>query len=270
MQHRPIEGKPKTASLRREGGVWYVSIQGQIEVAPPALNLGPAVGIDLGVAKPIVVSTGEIIMLPRTTERERKRMATLQQRVARRRKGSNNLRKARAAVSRLHARLARRRKDAAHKATTKIAKNHGLIVVEDLRVGNMTASAAGTVEAPGRNVRAKAALNRVMLDVAPYQIRQMLTYKAGWYGSRLLAVPAHSTSQRCSACGHTHADNRRSQEVFACLACGHTENADVNAAKNVLQLGITTEGRSGLVCESNQAIGRKQKTRKINLRSSVV
>ena len=261
-QHRPIEGDPKTATVSREGDWWYVSIQCKIEkVEQPVSNRGSAVGIDLGVAKPIVTSTGEVIMLPRTGDKERRRLASLQQRVARRKKGSKNRRKAQRAVARYHAKLARRRKDAAHKATTKIAKNHGLIVVEDLKVRNMTASAAGTIEAPGRNVRQKAGLNRSILDVAPSQIRQMLTYKAEWYGSRLIAVPAAYTSQRCNACGYVHKDNRQSQAEFLCLECSHAENADVNAAKNILDIGLKTGGLPGMACESNRISGRKQELR---------
>ena len=252
-QHRPIEGNPKTATVGREGDWWYVSIQCKIEkVELPETNLGSAVGLDLGVAKPIVMSTGKVVMLPRTSDEEFRRLASLQQRLARRKQGSKNRRKAQRAVARYHAKLARRRKDAAHKATTRIAKNHGLIVVEDLRVQNMTASAAGTVEAPGRKVRQKAGLNRSILDVAPSQIRQMLAYKAEWYGSRLIAVPAAYTSQRCNACGYVHKDNRRSQAAFVCLECGNAENADVNAAKNILNLGLKTGGLPGMACESNR------------------
>ncbi|CAO3459485.1 RNA-guided endonuclease InsQ/TnpB family protein [Azospirillum largimobile] len=223
--------------------------------------MGPAVGIDLGIAKPMVLSTGEAVMLPRITKQERRRLAALQQWVARRRNGSRNRQKACLGVARFQARLARRRKDAAHKATTRIAKNHGIIVVEDLKVRTMTASAAGTVDEPGRNVRAKAGLNRSLLDVAPAQIRAMLDYKAAWYGSRVVAIPAAYTSQRCCRCGHVDADNRVSQSVFLCQACGHVENADLNAAKNILRLGLATGGPPGLACGSNRAAGRKQDRR---------
>lgn len=270
VQHRPLEGKPKTATVSREADCWYVSIQCEIETEHPLPNLGPAVGIDLGIAKPLVFSTGEMVILPRTSDKERRKLATLQQRLARRTKGSRNRRKAQIAIARFQAKLARRRKDAAHKATTKIAKNHGLIVVEDLKVRNMTASASGTVEEPGRNVRQKAGLNRSMLDVAPSQIRQMLDYKAAWYGSRFVAVPAAYTSQRCSVCGYVHKDNRQSQAEFLCLDCGHAENADVNAAKNILSLGLKTGGLPGMACESNRVAGRKQEKRVARHRSSAL
>ena len=117
----------------------------------------------------------------------------------------------------------------------------------------MTASAAGTVEEPGRNVWAKSGLNRSMLDVAPFQIRQMLTYKASWYGSRVIAVNPAYTSQKCSVCGHVHKDNRISQSVFICKSCGHVDNADVNAARNILAGGISV-----MACGSSRVTGRKQ------------
>jgi len=270
VRHRPLEGVPKTATVSREADWWYVSVQCAVEIAEPRPNPGPAVGIDLGVATPLALSTGEAVMLPRTTERERRKLAALQQRVARRGKGSRNRQKARLAVARFQAKLTRRRKDAAHKATTRIAKNHGIIVVEDLTVRNMTASAAGTVEEPGRNVRAKAGLNRSMLDVAPYQIRQMLEYKATWYGSRVIAVNPAYTSQKCSKCGHVHTDNRVSQSVFLCRACTHAENADVNAAKNILRLGLATGGHPGMACGSNRSGGRKQERRTARRGSSAL
>lgn len=253
VQHRPIEGTRKSATVIREADCWYVSIQCELEICGITPNFGPAVGIDIGVAKPIVLSTGEVIQLPRTGKKDRHKLATLQRKVARKTKGSRNQAKARMAVARFHTRLARRRKDAAHKATTMIAKSHGIIVVEDLKVRNMTASAAGTVEEPGRNVAAKSGLNRSMLDIAPYQIRQMLEYKAAWYGSEVRAIPAHNTSRECSVCGDIHAGNRLSQAEFLCIACGHHENADLNAAKVIKARGLRVSA-----CGSSRVAGRKQ------------
>ena len=98
----------------------------------------------------------------------------------------------------------------------------------------MTASAAGTIEAPGKNVRAKSGLNREILDQGWGEMRRQLAYKLGWSGGVLVAVNPRNTSRRCSACGHTSRDNRTSQANFSCVACGHAMNADVNAAKNIL------------------------------------
>ena len=102
---------------------------------------------------------------------------------------------------------------------------------------NMTASAAGTADAPGCRVRQKAGLNRSILDQGWGEFGRHLEYKLPWRGGQLIKVPAAYTSQTCSACGHVHADNRR-DEQFRCLACGHTDHADVNAAKNILAAGL--------------------------------
>jgi putative transposase len=162
---------------------------------------------------------------------------------------SKNRSKARKRLAEFQTRISRRRRDAIHKATTYLSKNHGRVVVEDLRVKNMTASAKGTLEAPGKNVKAKAGLNRVILDKGFGEIRRQLEYKCRWYGSELVAVNPAYTSQRCHQCGHTEAGNRPSQAVFRCLKCGHEANADVNAAKNILKAGIGLPA-AGLAAEA--------------------
>ena len=144
------------------------------------------------------------------------------------------------AVNRLgniHRRIAHQRADWLHKLTTDLADRHAVIAIEDLRIKNMSASATGTVDAPGRNVRQKAGLNRGILDAAWGEFARQLTYKAEWRGGRVILVNPAYTSRTCRICGHECAENRKTQSVFACLACGHTENADVHAAKNILAAG---------------------------------
>ena len=177
-------------------------------------------------------------MLPKVTAHERRRLGIMQARAARRKKGSRNRAKALRAVARRQAYFARRRRDAAHKATTRIARQFSLVVVENLKVRNMTASARGTMEKPGRNIRQKAGLNRAILDVAPSQIRAMLAYKTVWNGGAMQAVPAPHTSQECRICGFTHAGNRTTQAHFLCLGCGAAANADENAGSNILSAGL--------------------------------
>ncbi|WP_404999729.1 RNA-guided endonuclease TnpB family protein, partial [Escherichia coli] len=124
-----------------------------------------------------------------------------------------------------------------HKVTTTVSKNHAMIVIEDLKVSNMSKSAAGTVSQPGRNVRAKSGLNRSILDQGWYEMRRQLEYKQLWRGGQVLAVPPAYTSQRCVCCGHTAKENRLSQSQFRCQVCGYTANADVNGARNILAAG---------------------------------
>lgn len=168
-------------------------------------------------------------------------LAAAQKTFARRRKGSKNKAKAGRRIARLQARQERRRRDAAHRITTTIAKNHGVIVIEDLDVSGMTASAKGTSERPGTNVRQKAGLNRSMLDVAPGEFWRMLEYKALWNGSRMIAVDPRHTSQTCSACGVKDAASRVARSRFVCTSCGTEADADVNAAKNILDRGLDSE-----------------------------
>ena len=130
------------------------------------------------------------------------------------------------------------RRDAIEKVTTHLAKNHGCIVMEDLRIKNMTASAAGTVEEPGRNVRQKAGLNRSILEVSPGMIRMRLGQKLAASGGILLLVPAAHSSQRCSSCGSIDADSRVCRDRFKCVSCGYEADADINAAENLRQRAL--------------------------------
>jgi putative transposase len=175
------------------------------------------------------------IELPQRIGRYERRMKRLQQSVSRKKRGSANRKKAVARLNACHSRVAAMRHDFLHQRTTELVRGHSLIAIEDLAVKNMTASAAGTLEAPGKNVRGKAGLNRTILRNGWSMARQMLEYKAAWSGVMLVAVSPAYTSQACSACGHRVAENRKTQAVFACVACGHHENADRNAAKNILR-----------------------------------
>ena len=121
-----------------------------------------------------------------------------------------------------------------HKLSSELAASHGLIVIEDLRVRNMTRSAKGTLAEPGVNVNPKTGLNRSILAQGWGELRRHLQYKTVWYGSQLAEVPAQHSSQTCSACGVVHAESRESQARFRCIACGHAEHADVNAARVIL------------------------------------
>ena len=112
-----------------------------------------------------------------------------------------------------------------------------IVALEDLRIRNMSASASGTREQPGTNVNQKRGLNRSILDQGWYEFRRQLEYKQVWRGGLVLAVPPQNTSRSCPNCGHVSADNRKTQAKFECVACGHSENADLVAAINILAAG---------------------------------
>jgi IS605 OrfB family transposase len=156
-------------------------------------------------------------------------------------------------ISRLHHTIANVRSDFLHKLSTGISKNQAKVYVERLNIRNMSSSARGTIEEPGRNVKAKSGLNKSILDQGWFELRRQLQYKLSWRGGQLVEVDYRHTSQRCSCCGHTAKENRPSQAVFSCLACGHEANADVNAAKNII-----TVGQTGMACPANRRSGRQQ------------
>lgn len=238
-KHAKVRGKAKTATVIREGGRWFVCLSAEIGIsARPAR--GAAVGIDVGVAVPFMTSEGEALPFLRTPERLSKREKKLQRDVSRCKRGSRRraVRRARLAAVKRHA--AARRKAQMHAITTGLARSYGVVAIEDLRVSNMTRSAAGTVAEPGRNVRAKSGLNRSILDVSPHLFRLLLTYKVESRGGIVVAVDPRNTSRTCPVCGHVDAENRRTQAQFLCIRCGHADNADVNAARNILRAGLAS------------------------------
>lgn len=234
--HREIEGEICNATVSLKGGHWWISIQTEreIEVHPSAL---PPVGVDRGVAVMAALSNGEMIEPGSALAKHSRRLKNAQRCLSRRKKGSNRWRRQKARVNRIHMRVANTRKDQLHKASLGIARRFGAVVVEALKTKNMTASAAGTIEAPGSNVRQKAALNRAILDKGWYSFEQMLAYKLQERGGTLVRVNPAYTSQTCSCCGVVDRNSRESQAEFRCTACGYAENADCNAAKNILRAG---------------------------------
>lgn len=242
-----IQGKPKSITVSRDGENWFMSVLCEVFAADvPFAPAGEAIGIDLNVEEgaAVALSDGRCFETAKTSKREYRHLAKLKRTLSRRKKGSQNYKKAVAKLAKFERHRANRRKDAIHKATTHLAKNHSVIVIEDLKVKSMTRSAKGTVENPGKNVKAKSGLNRVLLDRAPGFFRQCLTYKCGWTGAELRKVNPAYTSQKCSCCGHTSKANRTSTSLFQCEKCGHTESAHTNAAKNIKVDGLIKPQRS--------------------------
>lgn len=242
-KHRKIKGRIRNVTVKREGECWFVIIQTEIEAKGPSLRANfPSVGLDLGVNQPITTSSGEVIALTQMSKEENARRKNLNRVLSRRKKGSAGRKQARRKLRRFDQHMANRRNDARHKETTRLVKSHGLIGIEDLQVRNMTASARGSVEEPGRQVAQKAGLNRRMLDVAPGEVRRQLEYKGLWYGPVVIAVPPAYTSQDCSACG-TRNCVPRDARVIECLACGSVMCRDTNAARNIEIRAIREYGR---------------------------
>ncbi|HZE34657.1 MAG TPA: transposase [Actinoallomurus sp.] len=227
---RNVPDQAKSFRVNRDrAGRWHVCFA----VIPPPIEgpgRGEIVGVDRGVAVSAALSAGELLSVPGLTEIETDRMLHLQRKLARAKRGSNRRRRVKAAIGRLKARQTDRRKDWVEKTSTRLARRYDLIRVEDLKIRNMVRSARGTITAPGKNVRAKAGLNRSIYAAGWGALVTRLEQKAP---GRMEKIDPAYTSQTCNACGHRAPENRESQAVFRCRACGHADHADVNAAKNI-------------------------------------
>lgn len=232
-----INGKMKNVTVSYEAGHFYMSIQTEQEIENPTHASISSVGVDLGIVHLATLSTGEHISPTNSFKRQKAKLAREQRNLARKKKGSQNRQKQRLKISKIHQKIRNCRQDHLHKITTQLSKNHAIIVLEDLVVSNMSRSAAGTLEKPGKNVRAKSGLNRSILDQGWGEFRRQLDYKQTWRGGKVIVISPQYTSQTCSCCGNIAKENRPSQEIFACLFCGLEMNADVNAAKNILAAG---------------------------------
>jgi transposase len=224
-------------------GSWHIAFAAIPEpIAGP--GTGGVVGVDRGVAVSAALSTGDLLHCPGLRGNERDRLRRLERKLARARKGSSRRRRVKTAIARLKARERDRRKNWAEKTSTDLARRFDIIRIEDLNVTGMTRSARGTPAEPGRKVRQKAGLNRGILASGWGLLARRLQDKAR---GRVEKIPPAYTSQQCSECGHVAADSRESQALFRCTACGYTEHADVNAAKNIAAgHAVTARGRSPL------------------------
>jgi putative transposase len=233
---RDVLGTVKNVTVSQSCGKWFVSIQTEREVEQP-LPKGGAIGIDVGIARFATLSDGSFYAPLNSFKRHEAALRKAQQAMSRKVKFSNNWRKAKARVQRIHTRIANARHDFLHKTSTAISQNHAMVCIEDLQVKNLSRSASGTLDAPGRQVRAKSGLNKSILDQGWYEFRRQLDYKLAWNGGWLIAVPPRNTSRTCPCCGHVSADNRLSQSLFMCGECGFEDHADVVGAINILRAG---------------------------------
>jgi putative transposase len=234
---REALGTVKNVTVSSKQGKWFVSIQTEREVETPVHPSTAIVGIDMGIARFATLSDGSYFAPLNSFKRQEQALVKAQRAMSRKQKFSNNWKKAKANVQKIHAHIGNARRDYLHKATTTISKNHAMVCIEDLQVRNMFKSAAGTTETPGKNVRAKSGLNKAILDQGWYEFRRQLDYKLAWNGGQLVAVPPRNTSRTCPCCDHVAKENRLSQARFECVACGFEENADLVGAINVLRAG---------------------------------
>lgn len=227
--------RPLGAAVSRAAGRWYVSFTVEVDREVPAPPRGDAVGVDLGVANLAVLSTGEKVANPRHLGRALRKLRKASRAYARTRPGSRRRVRRAARLGRIHARVANCRRDGLHKLTTRLAKAHATVVVEDLHVAGMV-----------RNRR----LARHLADTGMAEVRRQLGYKTGWYGSALVVADRwYPSSKTCSRCGRRNPSLPLRVRTFACARCGLVIDRDENAAVNLRQLvagsGPETENGRG-------------------------
>lgn len=235
--NREILGVAKNITLSQKGSKWYVSIQTEREIEQVCHSSTSMVGVDVGIARFATLSNGRVFEAMNSFKQKQARLARYQRALSRKIKFSSNWKKQKGKITHLHSTIANIRKDYLHKTTSTISQNHAMIVIEDLQVSNMSKSAKGTVEAKGRNVKAKSGLNRSILDQGWFEFRRQLEYKQAWAGGQVLAVNPRNTSRTCPCCKHVSAENRLTQAKFECVECGYTGNADLVGAINILAAG---------------------------------
>jgi putative transposase len=223
---RPIQGEIRSTRILCENGVWFACIGVRNECEAPASNL-PAVGIDRGVKLALALSTGETHTAPAQLAELDWKARRAARVLSRRKRGSVRYAKQRRRLARIKAKAARVRCDWQHKTTTAIALDYGTVAIEALQTKAMTAGGPH-----------KRGLNRSILNIGWRAIETMLAYKLEERGGTLIKINPAYTSQTCSACGTIDKQSRESQSRFACTSCGHTENADINAARNILRQGL--------------------------------
>ena len=237
---RIMQGDLRRATITKETDGYYISIliKEKVDVKPAIFHSEKqAVGIDTGVAFFLVTSDGEFVENPHFLKTQQKQMRVLQRGLARKKKGSSHYEEQKTKIAKLHTKVKRQRLDFLHKTANKILA-YDFISAEKLTIRNMTKSAKGTVEDPGKNVKQKSGLNRSMLDLGLGMFYDIIRYKALWQGKMFVQIPPQNTSNTCSVCGFSHKDNRKTQSEFVCLKCGHSENADYNASQNIKRKGI--------------------------------
>ncbi|MFA6329110.1 MAG: transposase [Candidatus Micrarchaeia archaeon] len=225
--HRPLKGKVKTCTIKRsKSGKWHVNFSVETPNRVFKSNEMPQVGVDLGLNRLVTLSNGERIDSPRFLRKSEERIKRCQRRMSSKEKRSKNHQRARAALSRAYEMVGNQRSDFLHKLSRKIVSSYSLVGVEKLKIGNMMKNRC---------------LAKSISDASWDAFIQMLCYKAGSAGCRVVNVAPEYTSQTCSNCGNARYINLKERQ-YCCHNCGLSEDRDVNAAKNIL--ARATAGRA--------------------------
>ena len=239
------DARPVTVVVKSEGSKFYATVCYAVDQVPSNQN-GKVIGIDRNVRQ-FATSEGELCYLPdvSTLEARRRRYQRMMARRTKpnRKQGirpSNRYLRARQLAAKTSSKIAHIRRDWQHQESRRLANRAQFVVVESLNTQGLTKSAKGTIEEPGKNVNAKSGLNKAILTTGWSSFQQKLAYKA-----ELIEVDPKHTSQKCHQCGCIDKENRKTQAKFQCVSCGHSGNADINAALNILALGNRAIGQGG-------------------------
>jgi len=215
-----IHGRILSATISRKADRWFVSLCVEQEIPSPPQITGERIGVDLGVRSLATLSNGRKIENPQALLRKLRKLRRYSRKVSKKKRGSKNHTKAIIRLARLHWRISNIRKDALHKTTTYLAKNHSQIIIENLGIKGMMKEQK---------------ISRAITDMGWGEFRRQLTYKTKWYGSELILTPRFfPSSKRCSNCGHTKKKFSLSAQLFKCKACGLHIDRDLNAANNLV------------------------------------
>jgi len=259
---RTIPKKAKATSVtvsKDSAGRYFISVlcDDQIEQLPGSPK---KIGIDMGLNHFLITSDGEKVAAPNLYRKHEKKLARLQRRQSRKMEAaklaagipkgkaipkgvripkSKNWLKDQQRINRVHAKIADARRDFQHKLSTRLIRENQTISVETLAVKNMSRSARGTTEKPGRKVKQKSGLNKSILDASWSEFIRQLEYKAAWYGREIIGIDRwYPSSKRCSACGFILKDLPLKTRSWSCPECGVHHDRDVNAARNILAAGL--------------------------------
>src|SRR6266704_4233942 len=222
----PTDAKILSATISEQAGRWFVSIQVEEEQEKPVMIATTAIGVDLGIKALATCSDGMIFANPRALKHAQKRLRRLERQKSRRKKGGKNRKKTCCTLAKQHARVANIRKDAAHKLTSYLCKNHALVGIEDLHVAGMLKNHC---------------LAQALSDSNFGEIRRQLQYKSIWHGVHLVVIDRFCPSSKtCSACGHVKPELSLRERTFVCDCCGLVLDRDLNAALNLKNVAVSS------------------------------